>query len=422
MEQLPKIEFLKLEKPKKKIPWSKIFSVLFIFLFSLFLGFVGGLISSQYFLKEYLAKIQPKKEVVERVVEKEIYLPQTPEEKTVMEVVKEASPAVVSISITKKIPVYETPLEWFFETPQRYEKKEIGGGSGFLISEDGLIFTNYHVVSEKDADYTVFLLDGRSFSARVLATDKRRDIAIIKIDGKNLPTLKLGDSDKLEIGQTVIAIGNALGEFRNTVSVGVISGLGRSITASGGGVVETLEDVIQTDAAINRGNSGGPLLNLKGEVIGINTAMAVGAENIGFAIPINKAKKDLDQFQKTGKISFPYLGIWYFNLNEDLAKEVKDKLGKNLPNQGAWITSWTRDQSGNWLKRSEPAVVPGSAAQAAGLKEDDVILEFDGNKITPQNYLAKIIERYSPGDKISLKVWRGGKEIYLEAVLGELKE
>ncbi len=415
MEKFSKIEFLKLEKPKRKTSF-KIFFVIFIFILSILFGFLGGLISSQYFLKTQLVKIQPKKEIIE----KEVYVPRTTEEKTVIEVVKEVSPAVVSIVITKNVPIYETPLEWFFETPKGYKKQEIGGGSGFLISKDGLILTNNHVVSEKDADYNVFLLDGRSFPAKILATDQRRDIAIIKIEGENFPVVKLGDSEKLEIGQTVIAIGNALGEFRNTVSVGVISGLGRSITASGGGTIETLENVIQTDAAINRGNSGGPLLNLKGEVIGINTAMVVGAENIGFAIPINKAKKDLEQFQKTGKISFPYLGIWYFNLNEDLAKEIKEKMGKNLPNQGAWITRWSIDDYGNWYLRKEPAVVSGSAAEKAGLKEDDIILEFGGEKITPQNSLAKIIEKYSPGDKVSLKVLRGGKEIILETTLGEM--
>jgi S1-C subfamily serine protease len=417
---LPKTEFPQLQKPKKKIDW-KIFGIFFIFLISFALGIFGGFISSTYLLKNYLKEIKTSQEkTVERIIEKETPVSKTSQDKTVVEVVKEVSPAVVSIIITKNVPVYETPFEWFFETPKSYEKKEIGGGSGFLISEDGLILTNNHVVSEKDADYTVFLLDGRSFPAKILATDQRRDLAIIKIEGENFPKAKLGDSDNLEIGQTVIAIGNALGEFRNTVSVGVISGLGRSITASGGGVVETLEDVIQTDAAINQGNSGGPLLNLKGEVIGINAAMALGAENIGFAIPINKAKKDLEQFQKTGKISFPYLGIWYFNLNEDLAKEVKEKLGKNLPSQGAWITSWTVDNYGNWYQRKESAVVPGSAAQIAGLKEDDVILEFGGQKITPQNSLAKIIEKYAPGDKVSLKVLRAGKEIIFEATLGEM--
>jgi S1-C subfamily serine protease len=421
MEELSKTEFLKFQKPKRKIDW-KIFGIIFIFLISFALGIFGGFISTSYLLKKYLKEIKiPKEKVVEReVVQKEIPKTESSQEKTIVQVVKEVSPAVVSIVITKQVPVYETPFEWFFETPKGYEKREIGGGSGFLISEDGLILTNNHVVSEKDADYTVFLLDGRSFPAKILATDRRRDIAIIKIEGEKFPKVKFGDSDKLEIGQTVIAIGNALGEFRNTVSVGVISGLGRSITASGGGVVETLEDVIQTDAAINQGNSGGPLLNLNGEVIGINTAMVVGAENIGFAIPINKAKKDLEQFQKTGKISFPYLGIWYFNLNEDLAKEVKKKLGKDLPNQGAWITRWTRDEYGNWYKRREPAIVPGSAAERAGLKEDDVILEFGGQKITPQNSLAKIIEKYAPGDRVSLKVQRENKEIFLEAILGEM--
>ena len=416
MEELPKIEIPELEKPKRKIPW-KFFAIFFIFSISLSLGILGGFISSTYFFEKYLKEIQIPKE---KVVEKETILPQTQQEKSVVEVVKEISPAVVSIVITKNVPIYETPFEWFFETPQSYEKKEVGGGSGFLISEDGLILTNNHVVSEKEADYTVFLLDGRSFPAKILATDERRDLAIIKIEGENLPKAKLGNSDSLEIGQTVVAIGNALGEFRNTVSAGVISGLGRSITASGGGVVETLDDVIQTDAAINRGNSGGPLVSLKGEVIGINTAMAIEAENIGFAIPINKAKKDLEQFQKTGKIAFPYLGIWYFNLNEDLAKEVKEKLGKNLPNQGAWITRWVKDDYGNWSQRNEPAVVAGSAAQIAGLKEDDVILEFGDQKITPQNYLAKIIEKYAPGDKVSLKVQRAGREIILEAILGEM--
>ncbi|KPJ57492.1 hypothetical protein AMJ49_00930 [Parcubacteria bacterium DG_74_2] len=348
------------------------------------------------------------------------YIPQTTQEKAVTEVVKEVSPAVVSIIITKDVPIFETPLELFLETPKKFEKREIGGGSGFIISEDGMILTNNHVVTEKDADYTVFTNDGRRFEAEILATDERRDLAIIKIEDKNLPTVTLGNSDDLQIGQTVIAIGNALGEFRNTVSVGVISGLGRTVTASGGGIISTLENVIQTDAAINKGNSGGPLLNLKGEVIGINTAMAYGAENIGFAIPVNKAQKDVDQFKRTGKITFPYLGIWYFNLNEDLQKETKTQLGKDLPAEGAWITSWNRDEYGNWYKKTESAVVSESAAQKAGLKEDDVILEFDGIKITPQNSLAKIIEKYAPRDKVFLKVLREGREMSFQVILGEI--
>jgi S1-C subfamily serine protease len=217
--------------------------------------------------------------------------------------------------------------------------------------------------------------------------------------------LKLGDSDNLQIGQTVIAIGNALGEFRNTVSVGVISGLGRRVTAGDGEIFETIEDVIQTDAAINRGNSGGPLLNLKGEVIGINFAMAQQAENIGFAIPINKAKKDIEQIKTKGKISYPFLGVRYVLVT----KEIKEE--KNLPvDYGALIIRG---------ERGEDPIFKNSPAEKIGLKEGDIILEFNGEKITTENSLAKIISKYNPGDKVSLKVQRKEKILYFQAILGE---
>jgi serine protease Do len=219
--------------------------------------------------------------------------------------------------------------------------------------------------------------------------------------------VKLGDSSKLQIGQTVIAIGNALGEFRNTVSVGVISGLGRTVTASGGGTAETLEDIIQTDAAINAGNSGGPLLNLKGEVIGMNTAMASGAENIGFALPINKAKKAIEQVKTQGKIVYPFLGVRYVLITDTIQKD--NNLGASY---GAWITSGDK----------EPAVTPESAAETAGLKEGDIILEFNNEKITADNSLAKMIMNYNPGDKITLKILRKGEEKTIEATLGERSE
>jgi serine protease Do len=262
--------------------------------------------------------------------------------------------------------------------------------------------------------------DGKKYPAKVLARDSLRDLAIIKIERektidkegklnlKSIPPLKLGDSDKLQIGQTVIAIGNALGEFRNTVSVGVISGLGRTVTASGGGMIETLEDVIQTDAAINQGNSGGPLLNLKGEVIGVNFAMAQGAENIGFAIPINKAKKDIEQVKTSGKIVFPFLGVRYTLITQNIQKE------NNLPvDYGAWV------QKG---EGGESAIFPGSPAEKVGLKEGDIILEFNGEKITTENSLAKIIMKYNPGDKVTLKILREGNERVFELVLGERSE
>ncbi len=254
-----------------------------------------------------------------------------PESSPIVEVAKKVCPAVITIVISKDLP----KIEGFYFLPfggQSFvipkiekggkEKTKIGGGSGFVVSTDGYILTSNHVVGDKEADYTVLTNDGKKYPAKVLARDSFRDLAIIKIEGEEkFSTLKMGDSDKLQIGQTVIAIGNALGEFRNTISVGVISGLGRTVTAGGGGTFETLEDVIQTDAAINQGNSGGPLFNLKGEVIGVNFAMVQGAQKIGFAIPINKAKKDIEQIKTLGKISYPFLGVRYVLINETIQKE-----------------------------------------------------------------------------------------------------
>jgi S1-C subfamily serine protease len=428
-------ELPKFEKPKLKLPRflkSKIFWFIIstIFISSLF-GFLAGIVSGSYFyleVKDYLSKLNIELPEAQTIIEKE-YIPQTTQEETIIEVVKEVSPAVVSIVITKDIPIFEeyyvSPFEEFFgpefKIPQYRqkgtEKREIGGGTGFIVSKDGMILTNKHVVLDEEADYTVFTNDGKSFPAKVLARDPFQDLAIIKIDQekivdgqgsfvlKSFPVVKLGDSEKVQIGQTVIAIGNALGEFRNTVSVGVISGLGRTITASGGGLVETLEDVIQTDAAINKGNSGGPLLNLKGEVVGINTAMVEQAQTIGFAIPINKAKKDIEQVRASGKIVYPFLGVRYLLITEKIQKE------NNLPvNYGAWIVK------GN---QGESAIYPDSAAEKAGLKENDIILEFNGEKITPENSLAKIIQKYNPGDKVVLKVLRDNKEKTFQVTLGE---
>ncbi len=365
------------------------------------------------------------------------YVPQTSYEQKIINVVKDASPAVVSIVITKDVPIIEQsfidPFEEFFgerspfqfQIPQQQqrgtEKKEVGGGSGFIVSADGWLITNNHVVLEKAADYTVFTNDGKSYPAKVLAQDPIQDLAILKIEQdsqldekgnaqfRSFPFVKFGNSDALEIGQTVIAIGNALGEFRNTVSVGSISGLGRTITASdGGGFIETIEDVIQTDAAINRGNSGGPLLNLAGEVIGVNTAIVSGAQNIGFAVPSNKAQRDITQFKELGKIVYPFLGIRYTLVTKQLQER------KNLPvDYGALIGQ--RDTG-------EPAITPGSAAEKAGLKAGDIVLELEGQKITPENSLAKLIQQYNPGDIITLKIMRGGSILNLKATLGERSE
>jgi S1-C subfamily serine protease len=427
--ELPKPEF-QMEYPKLKSPQKKKYLFLLV-LISFLLGLIGGIFAQSYFYSEVKnlfskLKIQiPERVIEEKKPQETPYSPQTSQEETIIKVVKEASPAVVSVIITKDIPklklYYEEPFKEFeeffgipfeFKIPQwkqeGYEKQEIGGGTAFFVSEDGMLLTNAHVVSDKEAEYTVLTNDGKKYPAKVLARDTVRDLAILKVEGGPFPTLKLGDSDKLQIGQTVIAIGNALGEFRNTVSVGVISGLGRTITASGGGMIETMEDVIQTDAAINRGNSGGPLLNLKGEVIGVNFAMASGAENIGFAIPINKAKKDIEQVKQSGKISFPFLGVRYVLINDEIQKQ------NNLPvNYGAWVL---KGEGG------ESAIFPGSPAEKIGLKEGDIILEFNGEKITTENTLAKIIMKYNPGDKITLKILREGKEKIFEVILGERSE
>ena len=216
----------------------------------------------------------------------------------------------------------------------------------------------------------------------------------------------MGSSENIQIGQTSIAIGNALGQLKNTVSVGVISGLERTVTATGGTTTETLEDIIQTDAAINSGNSGGPLLNLMGEVIGINTAVASSAENIGFAIPIDRAIKDIEKLKTTGKISYPFIGIRYVAISEDIMKEL------DLPvSYGILIVKG--DLAG------EKAISSGSPAEKAGLKEDDIVLEFNGEKITEDNSLSKIMLKYNPGDTVSLKILRNKQELIKNIVLGE---
>lgn len=244
----------------------------------------------------------------------------TPEETAVISVVQQASPAVVSIVATQQLPVIErqqnNPLQDFCSDPyfRRYFSDEcstvspsptasvptapqqVAAGTGFIISANGLILTNKHVVDIDGANYTVILNDGRKFPAQILMRDPGQDIAIVKINANDLPSLNLGNSDSIMIGETGIAIGNALGQFSNTVSKGIVSGLSRTIMATGGsGGAEQLTKVIQTDAAINLGNSGGPLLNLSGQVIGINTAIVQGAQNIGFAIPINAAKDDVSK-------------------------------------------------------------------------------------------------------------------------------
>ncbi|HEY4525471.1 MAG TPA: trypsin-like peptidase domain-containing protein [Candidatus Paceibacterota bacterium] len=358
-----------------------------------------------------------------------LYKPALDYERATIAAVKKASPAVVAITVSKNVPILEncqmSPYSPFSDLPPEFQDffggsfpqfqqqkceqgsklQEVGGGSGFIISEDGLILTNKHVVSDTKATYTVFTNDGKKYDAKVLARDPLKDLAVMKIDKSGLSTVELGDSDSIELGQTAISIGNALGEFRNTVSVGVVSGLSRTVQASGPGVgTETIHGVIQTDAAINPGNSGGPLLNLKGEVIGINTAVVSGAQSIGFAIPINDAKRDIQSVKKTGEIQAAYLGVRYMAVTPAVVEKEK------LPvDYGAVVRGGT----------DGPGVSPGSPAEKAGILAEDIILSLNGKKITPEKPLGSLISNYGIGDEVTLEVRRGDKTITLKATLAK---
>lgn len=345
------------------------------------------------------------------------------EDSSVIGVVHRAEPAVASVIISKDLPVIE---RYYEEVPfgrggtsirlprvrQRgTELQEIGGGTAFFVTDDGLMLTNKHVVSDEEATYTVILNDGRTLEADVVARDFLTDIALLKVQGSGFPYLELSANDEPILGQTVVAIGNALAEFRNTVSVGVISGLQRTITAGNpsAGTLERLSRIIQTDAAINEGNSGGPLLDLSGDVIGMNTAVASQAQNIGFAIPVDDLRRVVESYRRFGRIVRPYLGVRYLSVTEDIADEL------HLPTDEGVLISGDPDSS-------DPAIVPDSPAAKAGLREGDVILEADGTRLTEDIALADIIQRKQPGDALSLLIVRDGDEQELEVRLEEWQQ
>lgn len=423
MYELPKSDFSKIKNKAKKLLKNRVF--LGVFSLAMAVCIISACViiyfpnQTKAFLKRFEISVVKNSEIKQTVESK--YVSNVSYEQAIIDTVKSASPSVVSIVISKNVPVYEqefvnpfgdnSPFD--IQIPQYVQKgtklQEVGAGSGFIVSADGLILTNKHVVSDKAAQYTVYTNDGTKYSANVLALDPVQDLAVIKIDspGKTFPPIILGDSSGIQLGQTAIAIGNALGQFSNTVSVGIVSGLSRTISASDqvGNLSETLEGIIQTDAAINSGNSGGPLLNLKGEVIGINTAMAQGAQSIGFALPINAAKKDISQVASNSKIIYPFLGVRYIAVDENVKQKYKLSV-----DYGSLVLK------GN---KGEPAVTKDSAADKAGIKENDVILEINGEKISKDNVMSKIIQKYNAGDKITLKVLRDEKEINIDVTLGE---
>lgn len=340
---------------------------------------------------------------------------QTPSEKTkivseesvITDVVERVSSSVVTVSIVKarnigsifEIDPFD-PWGSMRQQPQSPQNTQTDIGTGFIVSADGLIVTNKHVVGDTTAKYKVVTKDDKTFEVQKIFRDPTNDIAIIKINANNLTSVVLGDSSKLKVGQMAIAIGTALGEFRNTVTVGVISGLGRGITAGSPfeGAMEKLDNVIQTDAAINPGNSGGPLLNSSGQVIGINTAVSGEGQNIGFAIPISVVKDALDNFNKNGgKFQKPYLGVRYKLITRDLA------LLNEVP-EGVYV---------------QEAVID-SPAEKAGIQKDDIITKIDGKKLSEKdNDLAKLIAGKKVGDSVTVEIWRDGVTKTFKVTLGE---
>jgi len=372
----------------------------------------GGMFVARDALVGYISSNQPVVQAVQSA-------PAATVEETVVQSIDRVNPAVVSVLVTKDVPIYERYYESYsppgpfgsFSVPRVREngtqEREVGGGSGFIVSNDGMIVTNRHVVSDMDARYSVLLNDGTSYAVEVLARDPQLDVAILQISEpleKSLTYASFGDSESLRLGETVIAIGNALAEFRNSVSVGVVSGLARSIVASDGmGGSEQLDQVIQTDAAINPGNSGGPLLNIEGEVIGVNVAVSRGADNIGFALPAHIVEQVVDSVREFGEIVRPYLGVRYVMLNQQIA-EAND-LGYDF---GALVLSG--DESNG------SAVLPDSPAQRAGITAGTIILSVDGEELRNID-LATVLRGKRVGDEIVINLAKDGEEQIVRATL-----
>lgn len=327
------------------------------------------------------------------------------EESVTIDVVKNVGPSVVTVS--EQAPSQGSILSpfSFFDIPSQQQTQEpVSIGSGFIVSSDGFIVTSKHVVADsgQGVSYQIITSNDKKYNVRNVYRDPLNDIAILKIDpldnpGEALKSVTLGNSSKLQVGQFVIAIGTALGQFKNTVTTGVISGLGRGITAGDQfqGLVERLDNVIQTDAAINPGNSGGPLVNSSGEVIGVNTAVSQNGQNIGFALPINVVKDSLQNFNENGQFARPFLGVAFKVISRDVA------LLNNVV-EGAYVQN----------------IVSGSPADKAGILRGDIIIDVDGKRIAQeQNDLGRIVASHKVGDTVAITVWRNGKQVKVNAAL-----
>ncbi len=334
------------------------------------------------------------------------------EESATIAVVERVTPAVVSIVVKKPRSAVEYPSYFspYFaegaETSQEDALVEVSSGTGFFVGNEGYLLTNRHVVNELGATFFVVTNEGEEIQAELVDIDPFQDIAVMHVEGDGFPSVTLGDSDGIQIGQTVIAIGNTLSEFRNTVTKGVISGINRRVAAGTSLDAEVIDEAIQTDAAINPGNSGGPLINLLGEVIGINTAVSYQGESVGFAIPINEAKRAIGDVQEFGRIVRPWLGVRYLLVAPD--REFGIEVDYEI---GALIISG--EQPG------ELAIVKDSPADSAGLLENDVIISVNGTQLTQDDALAELIGSFRPGDAVILGVVRDDQLLTFTITLAE---
>ncbi len=328
------------------------------------------------------------------------------EESTVISAIEKSVPSVVTVSINATVSRPDSfeidPFDFFSPrlVPGQRRQIERNIGSGFIVSSDGLVITNKHVVSNTDASYKVLTNDKKTYDVEKIYRDPLNDLAILKINATGLKPIELGDSSKLKLGQMAIAIGTPLGEFTNTVTKGIISGLGRGITAGSAfeGYVEKLDNVIQTDAPINPGNSGGPLVNSSGAVVGVNTAIADSGQSIGFAIPINVVKSLIENFNRNGgSFERPYIGVRYQMIDRQTAL-----LNKAV--EGAYLIE----------------VLSDSPAAKAGLQDEDIITEFDGKKISGDDDqgLAKLILEKKAGETVVVKAWRNDEIMTFSLTLG----
>ncbi|MBL4694052.1 trypsin-like peptidase domain-containing protein [Candidatus Gracilibacteria bacterium] len=373
-------------------------------LLSFIAGIFGGMLGAQFVGGAVVDGV---------VIEERVFV----EESDSISSIEKVAPAVVSIAVFKDVRVGARTFAFedlFVEDDGDVQsvRREVSGGSGFIVSEKGMILTNKHVVQDEDAEYSVTLDDGSEYEVKVVSRDPFEDIAILQVvEDVKLPFVKLGNSGVLKVGQKVLAIGNALAQYENTVTFGIISAKGRDIAAfnEGGFAVENLSGLLQTDAAINFGNSGGPLINLKGEVVGMNVAVAEFANAIGFAIPVDDLKPILESVEKYGEIVRPVLGVRFVMLTKAQAEEYGVEI-----DHGAILLGQEDGEA--------PAIISGGAADGAGLKAFDVILEVGGVDIDEDNPLHRVVRKYAPGDIVKMRVWREGKELNFEVELKSTKD